>query len=343
LIPLYSLQEDPLDFAQSDLEATAERILERHPDPVPRFRLLRDVLRPDPADTAFRAAKRGLQDSKWVALLQSSQLADGTWGRFHTQDSSIKQPFPTTELAIAAALDLGLDRHSLVLRKVLPVILDYMAGRTVWPDPPEKHDNPQAWYVWVPQLSAATLAQIDRHHPRLDKFWTLWAEAIKESFRSGAYDRQREIAVLNSLLECRMKNPVAFHVRYPLLILSATDNQLPEDLERKMLHFVMHAPSGIYYVYQKDISVLPPIHSRDFWGWFRAHRLLSRFRLWKELSTEAVNWIWAQRTKEGYWDSGSKVTRRPYSGFPLSESWRRPNNRIVDCTVEVLGLLSKAF
>jgi hypothetical protein len=332
-----------LDFNENDLKTTAEKILELHPDPVPHFRLLRDVLRLDPANPVCQAAKTNLLESKWIAQLKSSQWTDGTWGRFHTQDSSVKQPFPTTESAITTALDLGLDRHDPVLQKVLAVILDYVDGKTSWPDHPEKHDNPLAWFVWVKHFSAAVLALIDKHHPRLDEYWDLWSEALKSAFRSGEYDRQSEITALNSLLKCRMKNPVPFHKKYPLLILSATGNQLSGDLERKMLDFVMNAPSGIYYVYGKDISVLPSIHSRDFWNWCRAHLLLSRFRLWQELSTEAVNWIWAQRSAQGFWDLGSKIYRKPFTSFPLSESWRRPENRIIDSTVEMLGLLSRSF
>ena len=50
------------------------KILEMQPDPVPRFRLPRDVLHLDPSDTAYRTAKKGLQESKWVALLKNSQM-----------------------------------------------------------------------------------------------------------------------------------------------------------------------------------------------------------------------------------------------------------------------------
>jgi hypothetical protein len=301
------------------------------------------VLRRDPADAAYQEAEKDLAQSKWVSLLVDSQWDDGTWGRFHTQDTSRKQPFPTTESAIAIALELGLDLHSAILQKVMPTILDYMDGKAVWPDPPEKHDNPQAWYVWVRHFSAAILALIDRYHVRLDGFWDLWAEAVQAAFQSGTYDRQREIVALNELMQCRMKNPVPFHKRYPLLILSATHNRLPDDLERRMLEFVVHYPAGIYYVYGKDISVLPPLLSRDFWPWFCAHRLLSRFRLWKELAVDGLNSIWEQRTPEGFWDFGSHIGRKPYTGFPLSESWRRPENRTIDCTTTVLGLLSKCF
>ena len=290
-----------LNFTQNDLKTIAERLLDMQPDPAPRFRLLRDVLRYDPADAAYQEAEGGLWQSKWVSLLANSQWADGTWGRFHSQDTSKKQPFPTTESAIAIALELGLDRHSSVLQKAIPTILDYVDGKVIWPDRPEKHNNPLAWYVWVRHFSAVILALIDPHHARLDEFWGLWTEALQVAFQSGVYDRQREIVALNSLMKCRMKNPVPFHKRYPLLILSATHNRLPDDLERGMLDFVVHYPAGIYYVYGKDISVLPPLFSRDFWPWLCAHRLLSRFHLWKELLVDGLNWIWEQRTPEGFW------------------------------------------
>jgi hypothetical protein len=124
-----------LNYTQGDLEAIAVQILEMDPDPVPRFRLLRDVLGLDPTDAAYNDAKKALQESKWTALLEGSQWADGTWGRFHTQDSRLKQPFPTTESVIAIAVDLGLDGQDPILQRVLPVLLGYMEGTKVWPDP----------------------------------------------------------------------------------------------------------------------------------------------------------------------------------------------------------------
>jgi len=193
----------------------------------------------------------------------------------------------------------------------------------------------------VRHISAAVLALIDDRHPRLDEFWDVWAEAVKAAFHSGEYDRQREITALNSLLKCRMKNPIAFHRRYPLLILSATKNRLPSDLERTMLEHVIRSPTGIGYTFEKDISVFPSISSRHFWYWVSAHRLLSRFPLCEQMYVDTLNWIWAHRTEEGYWDIGGRIGRKPYSCFPLSESWRRPANRIIDSAVEMLALLQK--
>jgi hypothetical protein len=310
---------------------------------VPQFRLLRDVLHLNPTSAVYLQAENFLQTSKWITLLHRSQWPDGTWGRFHTQDTTVKQPFITSEAAIATALDSGLDSHSPILLKVQNVILEYMSGKICWPDPPEKHDNPLAWYVGVPHFSAAVLAQIDRYHPRLDEFWDVWSEVVRVAFQSGTYDRQKEIEVLNILLKCRMKKPVPFHVKYPLLILSATHKQLPGSLDLQLLNYVMHSPSGIYYMYDKKISDFPTIQSRGFWGWIYTHELLSRFRAWKEIAEDALNWIWSQRTEDGFWDVASDIGRKPFSSFPLSETWRRSENRKIDGSVEILGLLSRSF
>lgn len=330
-------------FTQDDLKTAAERLLGWHPDPVPRFRLLRDVLHLPPSCAEYREAENSLQTSRWVILLQQSQQPDGAWGRFHTQDTTLKQPFATTEAAITTALDSGLDCTSPILAKVQTVILRYMSSEICWPDPPEKHDNPLGWYAHVPQVSAGVLAQIDPRHPRLGDFWQLWAEALRVSFQSGVYDRRKEIEVLNQLFKCQMKKPIPFHVKYPLLILSAANRRLPEDLERQVLDYVMHSPAGIYYVYDQTISDPPAVDSRRFWGWIQAHRLLARFPAWKEAAEDAVNWIWAQRGADGLWDASSGVSRKPFSCFPLSESWRRIENRKIDASVVMLDLLSRCF
>jgi hypothetical protein len=106
-----------------------------------------------------------------------------------------------------------------------------------------------------------------------------------------------------------MKNPVPFHRKYPLLILSVTGNQLPGDLEHKLLDFVMHIPMGIYYVYDKVIRMQPAILSKSFWGWFQAQRLLSRVRLWSELAEDALN-SWQPCGKIGVYMGIPAITRR---------------------------------
>ena len=330
-------------FTQKDLHETGEKLLELNLGPVPRLLLLRDVLRVDPTDPAYIEAQQALETSKWVTLLRESQHSDGTWGRFHTRDSRLRSPFPTTEIAISTALDCGLDKHHPILAKAMAKVREYAKGVCSWPDRAEIHDNPLAWNVWVRHFSAGVLAQVDSTHPALEPFRQVWAEAVKVSFQSGEYDRRAEIRALNDLLGCRMKDPIPFHKKYPLIILSSRRNGLPDELEKRMLEYLLQAPQGIYYVCAGPLNSFPEISSHYFWGWMQGHKLLSRFATWLDRCAEAANWIWFQRDEAGLWDLGSKVRRKPYTSLPLSESWKRPENRRIDSSVEVLSLLSRCF
>jgi len=50
-----------------------------------------------------------------------------------------------------------------------------------------------------------------------------------------------------------------------------------------------------------------------------------------------IEWILAQRNEEGFWE----LPRKPnLFNFPLSDSWRKRKNRIVDSTIMVLRFLN---
>ena len=241
------------------------------------------------------------------------------------------------------ALDCGLDSGHRIIQRLLPTLLDNVAGDYIWPDWPEKHDNPAAWPIWVRHYSAAALATINPLHTAIDEFWNIRAESLVEAFASGVYDRAKEIAALNRLLDCRMKNPVPFHSEPSVQVIAATDNDLPESIERSVINYLVTSETGIYYTYDKSIEKPLSTNDRRFCAWIRALYLLSRFRLWNEFSEEPLNAVWAQRDDSGLWDVGGKVARKPFTSFPLSDSWRRRENRTIDSTVEVLGLLSTVF
>jgi hypothetical protein len=87
------------EIAELDLiEEAAKKILTGNPDTVVRFRLLRDVLRRPPDSAEVTRAKTNLSKSRWVQELQKEQWDDGSWGRFHTEDTSVKQKIATTEV-----------------------------------------------------------------------------------------------------------------------------------------------------------------------------------------------------------------------------------------------------
>ena len=58
----------------------AAHILDQEPDPVVRFRLLRDVLDEPQDSQAFVQARANLAASRWVQELGRGQWPDGSWG-----------------------------------------------------------------------------------------------------------------------------------------------------------------------------------------------------------------------------------------------------------------------
>jgi hypothetical protein len=311
------------------------------PDPVPRYRLVRDVLLLSEEDERLKAARADIDTSQHVKKLAESQWDDGTWGRFHTEDTKTKRPFPTTEIAVARALSLGLDGEHPILEALHPTLVAYVEGRSIWRDTPEKHDNPDAWPIWVRHFSAGLLAAIDPADPVLVDCFEERARATAMAFARSGYDRDEEIRALGEILGLPMRNPVPFHVLPAVRLLSARVGDLAPGLEEKILAWLWDESNGIYYLSNVRPSVLPHFDERSFVQWFRSQELLSRFDCWRDVGAQALDWIWSQRNGDGLWDLGRGKSGSVHSPFPLSESWRRPLNRVIDSTVAVLSLLNR--
>jgi hypothetical protein len=271
-----------------------------------------------------------------VRELEAAQEPNGIWGRFHSQDSRLKRRFPTTENAVWRALALGLDKESDILKRAAGYMVRYLQGLEEWTDPPEKHEG---WPVNIRFVTAGTLARIDRFHPQLDEFWRLWAEIAGRVFCSGQFDAEAERQAHRDLNGIVTKNKyLKLWMMYPLILLSSTQNKLPPDLEGALLDWIWHREEGIYYMYGGPLDRFPAIGSKQFPGWLETVDVLSNFAGWRSVCRAAIDWIWEQQ-RDGGRDFGPFTL--PY--FPLSESWRKPFNRQIDCTTYVLIMLRKYY
>lgn len=100
-----------------NIEVVAESIISNNPEPVVRYRLLRDIFELLPGDRDLTLAKHNLSNNRWVQELEQEQWPDGSWGRLHSKDYKAKQRIPTTEFGVHRALALGLQpTHPLLTR-----------------------------------------------------------------------------------------------------------------------------------------------------------------------------------------------------------------------------------
>jgi hypothetical protein len=321
----------PATFSHKQVCAIADEIWFARPDPIPAQRLLKEVLRLPNEDTRLRSMREKIKQSKWIRQLERAQLPDGSWGRFHSQDSKTKTVFHTSEEAIDRAFALGLEPDHPVLARVRAYIENVLAGKARVTDWEEKGE---AWPLLIKLILAGRLAQIDPANRVLDADWEFLFEVGQQAFSSGEYCLEDEVKAYLRLSGIHV--PKGFlESQHALWILSA--RPLPARLEHDLLEWIWNKPDGIRYL-RAPLSKPQP---RTIAYWLRSMNIFTHFSLWQQAGTETLNQLWEQRDAYDWWDFGRQAAR--CADFPLSESWRRRLNRKVDYTTCILALLRRWF
>jgi hypothetical protein len=320
-------ENDTLEKDQ--ISGFAWQILASSPDLTVRLRLLRDVLKLDKGDPELITLNSGLAEHRWVLELTHAQHSDGSWGRFHSQNSSIKTKIPTTEAAIRRALALGLDKEFPILTRAISYIQDILDGKAQWSD---RQERSEGWQIAVEAVSAGTLAQVDPSHPALTRVRKYWMEIAQRSFVDGIYDQQSEIRAHKETSGLKM---VYLGSRYVLTLLGSKCDLIPPTLDRQIVDWIWNNENGIGYL-GANMRHPDQFHINH---WLDSMEILSQFRCWQSQAGRAMKWLWEQRGDEGLWDFGQRTSRTVY--FPLSSTWRKPGNRRMDHSTRVLALLWK--
>ena len=333
----------------------AKTILDSKPDPVVRYLLLRDVLRLPLDDSELLDSKSHLTENKWIQQLQEEQWDDGSWGRFHSQDTKRKQIIPTTEYAIRRACQLGLDLDNPMLQKAR----DYCVGILL--DEYETRDQKEfirfgteLWDTGIKKIVAATLSEIQPDHPVLDEYRNFWISIMIRSYPDGYYNREAEIEAHSELRKIIVTNSFkrahidrgGFQIvdRYSVRLLGTQSDLIPETVEKA--YFLKLWNEGVGYMtigYPQE-----QLQSLRFADWISKVTLLSDFPSWKKNIKSQIEWLWQQNhengiwiTESGFWDFDSKNTGTGKTY--LSSSWRKKENRAFDWTTRILVLLCKYY
>ena len=318
-------------FTMEEVQEAARSILHTQPDPIPAWRLLHEVLHLHAEDHLLRAAREAAAHSKWVKELEAAQLPDGSWGRFHSQDTKKKTVFRTSEEAIDRAFALGLWPDHPVLTQARVYIEKVLTGEAHITDREERNE---AWPLLIKYILAGRLAQIDPANQALDAYWEFLAEVTRQAFTSGMYRLEDEVQAYLRITGVHV--PQGFlESQHALWILSA--RPLPCPLEQALVEWIWNKPEGIRYL-RVPLSEPQP---RLIAYWLRSMNILTRFSAWREVSVDGVNQLWVQRDPQGCWDFGSRIAS--CVDFPLSESWRLGMRRKVDYSTSILALLRKHF
>lgn len=276
------------------------------------------------------------KNSKWALEIIELQKEEGSWGYFHSLSNPSENNRITTEQAIRRLAILGYTIKDEPIGKAVAYMQDCLAGKKVIPDRREKLHN---WDIFTALMLATWIRRFTKDDDKANQVGKKWAEIINYAFLDGGYDHNRYVEIYQKIHGIpprggRLVDVVNFyHV-------SLVADLLPAQTALAFLDYILQKETGIYYIYDKPLSILPPVFQS-----IEASRYLAAIELLAEYKhpgcKEKLNFVveWLNRNKEpgGDWDMGPKVKNGIH--FPLSNSWRQKELRIKDCTYRITNLI----
>lgn len=272
---------------------------------------------------------------KWAKQIISLQESDGKWGWFHSLSQFYDAPV-TTEQALRRLECLGYTIEDECIQKAVSYMNDCLIGKNSIPDRAEKvHD----WNIFTSMILATWIRRFTHDNPHANKVAKQWADVITEAFKGGTYNHEQYVSSYHEILGMKPNGGrlIDFMNFYPISLLR---DGLDTQTECAFMDYVLNKDNGIYYIYDKKISVVPQdFESRIASRYLAAIELLTKYKHAKHKLYFVVEWLNDNRNEKGKWDMGKSVNDKMY--FPLSDDWRRQETREADCTERIEKLLKE--
>jgi hypothetical protein len=280
------------------------------------------------------------RNSKWVKQLLDLQHEDGSWGYFHTLSDKYGI---STEQALRRLRVLGLTKDDEPIRRAIAYMERLLTGEMPDPDRTEKSLN---WAVNRPRLIAADILRFDRENKIALGIAKRWVSVMEQACANGAVDfdaylscylQEFGIPLMKNADKAKKQCGNDICNYYPAVMYAGL---LTEKSENAWLDYLLQYPGGMYYVYDKQLNILPTeFASRQTSYWLAALEVITAYRLAPEKLGFVVDYLTQNQLAPGVWDLGQQAKDGIY--FPLSDSWRKAEDRQRDCTARIQKLLDK--
>lgn len=312
------------------LQDVIEYINEKMLDPVPQYILKKEVLH----SSSYESENNKRKESKWYKQLASEQWENGSWGRFHTQDtkSNIKQKFNTTENALRRARELSLDKNNEMIYRAIQLMERYLQGQEEWLD---TNEHSYGFEVAFRTLIAANLSLFDPKHTLVQARKEICAENFEKAFKNGKLNEdiwEKENKVRNEIL----LNPFTVYIIW----LMQNNDFLDEANERNFLEYIWNRKDGIYYCTYSPSSEIEYLESKGFLTWLNGLENLSDFSLFPEFMNRATTSHLLNEIHRLMYNDVLLPNTSPIYGH-YSESWSKREFRKNDLILRILRVLMK--
>jgi hypothetical protein len=297
-------------------------------DPVQKHILQKEIYeKPDLYNT-------GVNESKWYRELSEEQMENGSWGRFHTQDTKdkTKRRFVTSEQALRRMKDLSLDKDDILVSRSVSLMERYLRGDDAWTDTMEKH---YGFEIAFRTIIAANLSRFDPLNRLIDRKREIAAKNLANAFQTGRFNEKTwEQENLNDnevLLRAYMVH---------ILWLLQYENCISDTVERQYLDYIWNRDKGIYYISNSPVSEIRSLESKDFTTWLSSLEALCGFSKFPEfMCGRTVTHLYNEINRLIYED----VILPPSTGIigHYSERWNSQNARRNDMILRIARILVK--
>ena len=188
-------------------------------------------------------------------------------------------------------------------------------------------------------ILATWIRRFTLDNPTANKVAKQWAYVISSAFEDGVYNHSQYVSAYYDILGMKSNGGrlIDFMNFYPISMLA---NCLDEKTEIALMSYVLNKEDGIYYIYDKPLSIIPKcFQSREASRYLGAIELLSKYKHAGDQLTFVADWLMDNKNINGKWDMGRIVNDKVY--FPLSDDWRKKETREADCTERIENLLKK--
>jgi hypothetical protein len=317
-----------------------EYLSEHISDPVPKFIMQKEIFKEPATSPSYINAYNQMKQSKWYHELADEQWDDGSWGRYHSQDSKSvnKQKFVTTESALRRALELSLSKDDPIIAKCIRLMERYVRGEETWRDNIEKHhDGGKSHLRSRPFVTAAFLNLFDPENPVVKTKLDAFVKTLKIALSKGYFDEEAwEEENRNYRGPC-LNGWNAF----PLMILQNA-NCMDDSLQRQYLEYIWHRKGGIYYLTNFPISDKRKVEDRSFYSWLSALGYLSGFSLFGEfMKDDALPHLINEVNRLIHEDVILPPPEPAGYSIRYAESWRDKNARKNDLILRITRIIVK--
>ncbi len=276
------------------------------------------------------------KNGKWASQILESRNSEWMWGVFHSLSLTADKKALKTEQAIRRLRILGFTKEDEAIQIVLERMCQCVSGKRKIDDYFEKkHD----WPLFEKLMLSAWIRLFEPENEIAMGVAGQWAFIAERAFSSGKYNENDDIRAFCEQFGRKPKSvfETGFGMFYHVVLLQGVLSSATESL---LLDYYISRPEGIYYIYDKCLGNLPEkFASRETSYYLAAVEALADYQQAREKLKFVAKWLIANRNENGKWDLGANVKDGVY--FPLSDSWRKQEFRISDCTERISSLLQK--